>query len=42
MANKNIDHKKYTNSKLIRVLFYIFLIGIVLIPILSLLITMFY
>ncbi len=36
MANKQPSYKKYTDGKFIRFLFYIFIIGMLLLPVISL------
>ncbi len=37
--NEKIDYKKYTNNRLIKVLFYLFLIGMLVIPVIGLIQT---
>ncbi len=37
--NEKVDYKKYTNNRFIRILFYLFLIGMLVLPILGLIMT---
>ncbi len=39
MSKNNIDHKKYTNNKFVRFLFYLFLIGMLVLPVLGLFVS---
>ncbi len=37
--NEKMDYKKYTNNRLVRILFYLFLIGMLVLPFLGLIVT---